>query len=153
MDISHSKENAMEPEEFLTQVALQVREIFSQKGEKENFKPKEERGLVFSKGAAMPLEIPPDIKKVHQLFQEKFKTTYLKDGRIENQNNSNFQQVAEEVLKILEKSQIKKSAGFGATLSVGGSANKKFDDAYNTIVKLRDQFKDPAPSNGPKANL
>ncbi|MGE3317743.1 MAG: hypothetical protein AB7I18_00470 [Candidatus Berkiella sp.] len=136
----------MEPEEFITQVALQIREMISQKGEK-SMGPKPERGLHFDKGRTAPLEIPPDIQRVHKLLQESFKNTYLRDGKIDNQNGGDFAKVADTVIEMLKSSQSRKSAGFGAALSVGGSANKKFDDAYNEIIKLRDKFQQPGPSS------
>ncbi len=139
----------MEPEEFLTKIALQVREIVSQKGERENFKPND-RGLVFSKGAVAPLQVPPDILKVHKLFQEKFKTTYLREGKIDNQNDGDFKQVADAVVNILQNAQPKKSAGFGASLTVGASANKRIDDAYNAIVQLKSQYDNVSSPDKPK---
>lgn len=135
----------MEPEEFITQVARNIREILRQKGER-GMEPKQSRGLLLGKGAATPLEIPPDIQSIHRLFQESFRTTYLRDEKIDNQNGSDFSKVAEGVLAILENSVARKPSGFGAGLSVGDSVKIKFDEAYNKILQLRDNFKQIQPS-------
>lgn len=135
----------MEPQDFINKVAKQVMVFIGQKGDplSRQINEKENRrgGMAFTP----PAEIPPEVKAIHKLFQEAFKTLYFANGKVENDKGGDFQKVAEAVMNVIKDTKPRKSSGMGSTLSVGGMVNQKLDSAFNELIKLRDEFKKSTP--------
>lgn len=136
------------PEEFLTEIAIEINKLYRNKRDAMSGKMPskgEGRGNPMIFGVAAPIEIPPDIERVHKLLQSAIQTTYLLNNKLDVPNNQkvDFEVLINEVLVELAnatKKESPKKAAVSLTITGGGGAANQFDTTYNKIVTLKDQM-------------